>query len=190
MLHNKIIEENYNKLNDRLKYFIMQKVNDELTAEDILHDVFLKVHKSIDSLKDDSKLTSWIYQITRNAITDYYRTREITEDISSLNYSAEKVADDDAVKRIQPAVKRMLLSLPEKYRDALVETEYNGLTQSALAEKLNLSLPAIKSRVQRARKMLKEILLECCHFDFDKFGTIIDFYPHCCNECSSCEASC
>ena len=75
--------------------------------------------------------------------------------------------------------------MPEKYKQAIILTEYEGLTQK-LAEKLGLSLSGAKSRVQRARLKLKELLLNCCHFELDRFGNILEYHhkSKACNFCS------
>ena len=61
-----------------LYQFIRNRVPDAHIAEDILQDVFLKIHTHIDTLRTPDRLTSWIYQLTRNAIADYYRSRRPT----------------------------------------------------------------------------------------------------------------
>jgi len=73
----------------------------------------------------------------------------------------------------------MVKSLPEQDRQALVLTEYQGLTQKEYGERLGLSFSGAKSRVQRAREKLKQMLLECCHFELDRRNHIIDYQPHC-----------
>jgi len=73
----------------------------------------------------------------------------------------------------------MVDSLPADYRQALLLTEYQGLTQRELAQKLGLSVSGAKSRVQRAREKLKAMLLDCCHFEFDRRGKVIDYQPNC-----------
>ena len=64
----------------------------------------------------------------------------------------------------------------------------DGARRSApLAERLGLSLSGAKSRVQRAREKLKQQLLECCHFELDRRGHIIDYQPRCqCCETAAC----
>ena len=85
----------------------------------------------------------------------------------------------------------MVESLPADYREALILTEYEGLTQRALAERLGLSFSGAKSRVQRAREKLKAMLLDCCHFEFDRFGKIIDYQPNCaCCTDQGCSSEC
>ena len=81
------IEELWLKLGNKLKAFILSKVHDETTADDILQEVFLKIHSKIDTLNDDTKIQSWIYQITRNLVVDYFRS--IKKDRQQLLYPFE-----------------------------------------------------------------------------------------------------
>ncbi len=57
----------------KLRSFIYSKIPDKAATEDILQEVFIKIHLKIGTLKDDAKLKPWLYQITRNLIVDYYR---------------------------------------------------------------------------------------------------------------------
>ena len=74
----------------------------------------------------------------------------------------------------------MIDEFPEPYRQALLLTDVQGLSQKQLAEQQGLSLSGAKSRVQRARDKLRDLLLQCCHFEFDRRGGIVDYYEHCC----------
>ena len=174
-----------------LHQFIQRRVRDPHSAEDILQDVFLKIHTHIDTLRTQERLTSWIYQITRNAIADYYRAQRPTTELSETLPVVEEVVDDDVVRELSPCVSAMVAALPEAYREALRLTEYQGLSQKALGEQLGISFSGAKSRVQRARAKIKEQLLDCCHFQFDRAGRIIDYQSRraCCasEEHSSCE---
>ena len=170
-----------------LQQFIRRRVSDEATAEDVLQDVFLKIHLHGEGLKDVKKLESWIYQITRNAIIDSYRGSRPTTTLEAAEVLdlPEELPDDDIVSELLPCVRAMVRSLPELDRQALVLTEYQGLTQKELSERLGLSFSGAKSRVQRAREKLKQQLLECCHFELDRRGHIIDYQPR----CHSCETA-
>jgi RNA polymerase sigma-70 factor (ECF subfamily) len=164
-----------------LQQFIRRRVSDDATAEDLLQDVFLDIHQHIDTLRDVRKLESWIYQVTRNAIIDYYRSKRATTTLvepEALQLS-EELPDEDVVTELFPSVRAMVMSLPARDRQALILTEYQGLTQKELAERLGLSLSGAKSRVQRARKKLKQQLLACCHFELDRRGHVIDYQPRC-----------
>jgi RNA polymerase sigma-70 factor, ECF subfamily len=175
-----------------LKQFILKRVSDEQNAEDILQDVFLKIHTRIDTLRDEEKLQSWIYQIARNVIADYFREHKATVALSeALLLPEEPVVDDDVVKDLLPSVRTMVDSLPDEYRQALLLTEYEGLTQRELAERLGLSFSGAKSRVQRAREKLKAMLMDCCHFEFDRLGKVIDYQPKCaCCTNQECGSGC
>ncbi len=164
-----------------LYQFIRKRVDDEAVAEDLLQDVFLKVHQHIGALKEVKKLESWIYQITRNIIIDYYRGKMPTTTLEepAVLQLPEVLPDDDIVTELLPSVHAMVRSLPEQDRQALILTEYQGLTQKELGERLGLSFSGAKSRVQRAREKLKQQLLECCHFELDRRGHVIDYQPRC-----------
>jgi RNA polymerase sigma-70 factor, ECF subfamily len=170
-----------------LQQFIRRRISDEATAEDVLQDVFLKIHQHVEALKDVKKLESWIYQITRNAIIDSYRSSRPATSLESDEVLdlPEELPDDDVVSELLPCVRAMVKSLPEQDRQALVLTEYQGLTQKELSERLGLSFSGAKSRVQRAREKLKQQLLECCHFELDRRSHIIDYQPR----CHSCETA-
>ncbi len=174
----------YTSLNKVLRQFIIKRVNEKEAVEDILHEVFLKIHNNISSLKNPNKVESWVFQITRNSIIDYYRSRkgsiEMEEDVIKVNDDCE----DDTHLKASEGITEFVLQLPEIYKQAILLTEYEGLTQKQLAERVNISLTGAKSRVQRARKMLKDMLLNCCHFEYDKYGTVIDYHKVCCC-CSS-----
>jgi len=76
--------------------------------------------------------------------------------------------------------------LPPENCEALCMTEIEGLSQIEYAQKVGISYAAAKSRVQRSRKMLRDMLMNCCHYQFDKYGTVLDITPNksCCCCCS------
>lgn len=173
-------EKVWEEFHTGLRRFILRRIPDEQSAEDVLQDVFLKIHARIDTLKDEERLQSWMYQIARHTVADYFREHKATLALTeALDLPDEPAIDDDVVKQLIPSVKAMVQSLPEAYRQALILTEYEGLTQRELAEKLGLSLSGAKSRVQRAREKLKAMLLDCCHFEFDRLGKVIDYQAKC-----------
>ena len=174
------LESVWDQFSDRLRSFIRARVADEDAVEDILQDVFVRIHAKVGTLQDLGKLESWLYQITRNVIIDYYRSRRPTEQLPETLGSSEEVYEEALVTRLASDVREMVEALPEPYREALVLTSYEGLSQKELAKRLGLSYSGAKSRVQRARERVKDMLMTCCHFEFDRRGTVIDYYDHCC----------
>ena len=165
----------YLKYRDRLYSFIFGRVNDPNITDDILQNIFLKIHTKIDTLKDHEKLESWIYQITRNAIIDYYRTNKKLDELPD-SYT-EPVPDSDPKEReeISSWLRPMIENLPDKYRETLLLSEIKGISQKEIAKKIGLSLPGTKSRIQRGRSLVKKTLLKCCHFEFDRRGRVLDY---------------
>jgi RNA polymerase sigma-70 factor (ECF subfamily) len=177
------------QLHDDLRQFISSRVVDG-DAEDILQDVFLKIHAQIGTVRDEQKLVSWAYQITRNAIADYYRSQQPYIALPET-LAVDEDNDTDLSTEFAPCLQPMIDDLPDKYREALLLTEYEGLTLQNAADTLKLSLSGAKSRVQRGRELLKRSLLQCCHFEFDRRGRMIDYYPYCnCCEGNRPDQSC
>ena len=168
-------EEVWEEFSDRLRSFIRTRVASDVDADDLLSDVFMKVHTRIDGLRDDERIASWLYRITRNTVIDHYRRRRENTDL--LDLPEPEMSERDAEQTIAGDLRGMVDDLPDKYRQALLLTEFEGLTQVEMADKLGLSVSGAKSRVQRARGMLRDELLACCHFEFDRRGHMIDFTP-------------
>jgi RNA polymerase sigma-70 factor, ECF subfamily len=182
---NATLEHIWNEFAHKLGQFIRVRVSDPATAQDILQDVFLKIQKRLGQLKDPTKLEGWIYLMTRNAIIDHYRKRKEMVELPE-NLPAEPDGHDGEVDELKAAFRRMIYSLPEPYREAVVLTEFDGLTQQELATHLGISLSGAKSRVQRGRAQLKEMLHECCTFEFDRRGKVIDCTPRANAGCDEC----
>jgi RNA polymerase sigma-70 factor, ECF subfamily len=189
-----ITEQAWEAFHAPLHQFIRRRVADEAAAEDLLQEVFLKIHQQGANLRDARRMESWIYQIARNLIIDYYRShhhRLTALDDGEVLDLPEEFPDDDIVSELLPCVRAMVLALPEQDRQALILTEYQGLTQKELGERLGLSFSGAKSRVQRARERLKQELLACCHFELDRRGHILDYQPRCnCCDDASPTANC
>lgn len=175
------LESVWSQFSDQLRSFISTRVSDAQTAEDILQEVFLRIHANVGTLKDPSKLQAWIHQITRNAIIDHYRAQRPISELPEDLASGEDTYDEHLIASLAADVREMADALPEPYREAFMLTAYGGLSQKQLAERLGVSYTGAKSRVQRARQKIWDMLMTCCHFEFDRRGMVIDYHqPHCC----------
>jgi RNA polymerase sigma-70 factor (ECF subfamily) len=160
----------WTKTQQELKNFVYKKVRDKALADDIVQDVFIKVHTKLGQLKDSEKVSGWIYQITRNTITDYYRSKSKNISSHDLDWDSDHQMLNECVSG---CLQEMLLTLPEKYREAIALTEIENLSQTHLAERLNISYSGAKSRVQRARQMLREKMEEQYNIKMDAYGNVI-----------------
>jgi RNA polymerase sigma-70 factor, ECF subfamily len=165
--------------------FILNRVNDPLLAEDIVQDVLMKAYQGLDLLKDREKILPWLYQITRNTIVDAYRQRRPTADLDESLIVQEMNLDQETRQELACCILPLVKQLPPRYRQAVMWSEIEGLTQQEVALKQGLSLSGAKSRVQRGRKILKTMLLACCHIDFDHRGSMTNYEPQqACGHCS------
>jgi RNA polymerase sigma-70 factor (ECF subfamily) len=162
----------------RLKKFIVKHVQNDHDAEDILQEVFYKIHTNVRHLNEQDKLQTWVFRITRNAISDHYRRRVTkTEPLDALKDAPGGAVAPDIPTYMDVCVKPLIRLLPPKYCEALLLTEFEGLTQQELADRLGISLSGAKSRVQRAKEQLKELLLSCCTLEKDHLGNIMGSLP-------------
>jgi len=160
----------WDTLHDELVAFVYARTKDKATAKDIVHDVFLKVHAKFEQLKDQEKISAWIYQITRNTITDYFRSKSKNISPHDIDWDSDDQVLNECVAN---CLHDMLLTLPEKYRQALELAELRNLSQTELALRLQISYSGAKSRVQRARQMLKEKMDASYRIEVDSYGNVI-----------------
>jgi RNA polymerase sigma-70 factor, ECF subfamily len=171
-----------------LKQFVINRTGDPLAADDIVQDTFIKIHLNIKNLRDDERIKPWVYQITRNAIVDYYRRERPFEELPFDHPSTEE--EIEISTELASCIKPMIEQLPLKYREALTITELQGYTQVQLSMQLGISLSGAKSRVQRGRLKLKELILACCHVNIDLLGHIQDYEIKDRLQTESCSNSC
>lgn len=178
------MEEIWREYHIALRAFIRRRVADEATSDDILQEVFLKVHDGLASLKDETKLKGWLYRTTRNAILDHFRARKPVMEIPEWLAQPEAEPSETARQELARCLRPMIRQLPEKYREAIELSELQGLAQREVAELQSISLSGAKSRIQRGRALLKEMLAECCRLEFDHQGRLSDYQRR--KKCDSC----
>lgn len=157
-----------------LYHYIFKRVKDRELAEELLQEVLLKVYNFCLSKSGVRNIRSWLFQIAHNTIIDMYREMEkvnTTSDFPILTEEDENLAFRDALHYILP----MIEFLPKSYARPLIMADIEGMKQTKIAEVLGLSLSATKSRIQRARDLLKAEFVTCCHFETDRNGNLITF---------------
>jgi RNA polymerase sigma-70 factor (ECF subfamily) len=191
------VTEIWQQVHDNLRAFIGKRVANDAEAEDILQEVFVRIHRRLDSLNDPRRIVSWVYQITRHAIIDHYRASGkrlerpvgLAGELEALPASApvNEPAEDSGERRAELAgcLRPMIAHLSQDYREAVTLVELDGLTQQAAAKRIGLSLSGMKSRVQRGRRQLKRMLDDCCLIQLDGRRGVADFEARA-PECSPC----
>lgn len=158
------------KYKSGIKYYILKKVKNEELANDLSHEVLMKIYNSCCSSTKIRNVKSWMFQIAHNTTIDYLKkqnkyTDEVPENHESDAYDVYQEAND--------LVKPLIQLLPVKYRVPLQLSDIDELKQKEVAEKLKLSLTATKSRIQRGRNLLKEKIIECSNLEKDESGNLI-----------------
>lgn len=168
------IKDIWTDLNEELFLFIKSKIKDEEIAKDILQEVFLKIQLKLEQLNDTSKLTSWVYQITRNTIIDHYRKP------SSKNTSIKDIDIPEDEKdsfeyiKLTNCIHQKINTLTTEHKQAIELAYFKEYSQKELAKYLNISYSGTKSRVQAARSVLKQKIIDCPNVESDKTGKLID----------------
>lgn len=157
--------------------FIASRTSDSQEAHDLVQEVFLRAARLENGLCGVNNRRAWLFHVARNLLIDRYRLAkdEIPlDDELGVAEGAEEVAPVDMLSQCLP---RVLSELSPEDREAITLCDIEGLSQQALADRLGLTLPAAKSRVQRARRRLREQLVTACQVEFDEAGHVCCFVP-------------
>jgi RNA polymerase sigma-70 factor (ECF subfamily) len=167
------IENAWNQYNERLLYFIRTHVQSPEDAEDILSKVYLKLAQQTEASRVPQKLTSWLYRVAKNTIIDFYRTRKSTEVITDS--SIAEVPERQAISTLSECILPIIEELPETYRLPILLSEIHEKKHKDVADELGLSLAALKSRIVRGRKKLKQLMAKRCTYYYDENGRLVDY---------------
>ena len=170
----------WQEYSDRLRQFLLSRVKNPADVDDLLQEILLKTHQHLNTVQKPEKLLSWLFQIARNTLIDYYRKSSVEtsrQDIvkGAMLTDSEPEQYEQVRRELTNCIQPFLNQLPDKYREALERVDLQGVSQKELAKELGLSYSAVKSRVQRGRSLLKEKFHQCCHYQLDVRGNLIDY---------------
>ena len=167
-----IVTQSWQDSSQELLRYIVSKIHIKEDAEDILQDVYIKTIQKVATLRPDTNLNAWLYTVTKNAINDYFRLkqRKPMDELgdNQLSDSVSENSKNDGFCCLDPHINE----LPEKYRQVIILSEIEGKKHQEIADTLNLSLSAIKSRVVRGREMLKDKFISCCKYHVNDEGKL------------------
>jgi RNA polymerase sigma-70 factor, ECF subfamily len=157
----KVIETIINTYDEKLRFFAYRFVQDWELVGDIMQEVYLKVYKFINILISDSAIKSWLYSITANQCKDYLRTTYsritiLTDDFESLVGNMNSVEIKVIERWENRELQNVINSLPKHYRDPLILKYFYYYNYIEISEKLNISIQCLKSRIHRAKKMVRD----------------------------------
>ncbi|MDP1767598.1 MAG: RNA polymerase sigma factor SigZ [Nitrospirota bacterium] len=177
----------WDEVQSGLHGFIRKRVTDEAAAEDLSQEVFIRMQRGLEGLKDQSRLLPWIYRIARHVIIDYYRVQDthperpagLASDLETLypaSLTVRSSEDSGQLRReLAGCLRPMIARLSEDYRQAVTLIDLEGLAQHEAAARLGLTVSGMKSRVQRGRRQLREMLEACCAIALDRRRGVADY---------------
>jgi RNA polymerase sigma-70 factor, ECF subfamily len=190
-------EQIYAEYRPKIHRFLMGMVG-EYEAEDLTQEVFIKVNLALDTFRGDSKLSTWIYRIATNAALDRLRSptfqrfegkcaaspavteeeAENDEEELSREKNIPPVEQQADRKSMNECILGFVNSLPETYRTALVLSEFEGLSNSAIADILGVTIDTVKIRLHRAREKLKVMLAQNCGVEWVEGNEFVPELKH------------
>ncbi len=152
-----------------IRNFIRSKVKDDQVVDDLIQETFVKVHLNKDTLRDDTKIKSWVFTIARNTIYDFFKENKY------LNTPVvEKISEEiENIHTEKDCLPGLINNLPKKYGEALFLSDIVGMKQKQIAQQLDMPLPTVKSQVQRARKLIIQGYMKCCNYTLNEKGKLV-----------------
>jgi RNA polymerase sigma-70 factor (ECF subfamily) len=174
-----LLEDRWTETLDRLGAYIAARVSDRETAADITQNVLVRGIAS-GSLATADNPIAWLYRSAHNAVIDHYRTRRSHDHLDQHpEQPSEDGAEDNrpnaATRELARCLQPLILALEPIYRDAVTRVDLDGQTHQLAADELGITVSGMKSRVQRGRRQLKELLTGCCAVRVDHAGAVADY---------------
>jgi len=158
-------------------------------VDDVVQDVFVRVSRGLNQLRGSERPEAWILAITRKTIANFYRKRQRQLPAASGEAGPEAsdesapqpgnlsryAGEHDVHEEVLSLLRPMADEIAEPYRTALIKADFENVSQRQLAHELGLSESGLKSRVQRARKLLGGVLQRCCEVEFGGEGRAVAF---------------
>ncbi|MFN3545453.1 MAG: RNA polymerase sigma factor SigZ [Thiobacillus sp.] len=161
-----------------LRAWLRRRLGNAHDAEDMLQDLFLKAMRQDKQFCEIANARAWLFEVARNALADRLRLKK--EQVELPDDLVAEHEETPAVESLSACLPRVLSELSDEDREAITRCDLEGMTQEEYARLKGLSLPGAKSRVQRARRRLREKLTAACQVRFDAAGNVCCFSPRGC----------
>jgi RNA polymerase sigma-70 factor (ECF subfamily) len=156
----------------RVVHLVSRLLNDRVVSEDLAQEVFIRVHLHRRNYRTGSKFSTWLFTIAANLAKNEIRRRKRRKNWTSLDEMQEQLQDaslqfadpkankevDLEREQLSGVVGQAIATLPERYRTALVLRDIDGLAYEEISQILKIPGGTVRSRINRARLMLKRKL--------------------------------
>jgi len=154
-------------------------------AEDLVQDIFIKALQAHQDGRRINNLAGWFYATARTTLVDYLRATKNRFAALDENLVTEDNPDLQLHHELSDCLRPFIEQLPSTYRDTMIAMEFQHTPMRTLADSENVSISAIKSRAARARKMLKQSVLDCCRVEMEN-GIVSDYRKKTTASCKQC----
>lgn len=170
----------------QLQAFVRRRIADPHEADDVVGTILVRIHRGLHEVNDKDRVTAWVFRIARNAIIDSHRRKarsreQLEATLDDLGPQRADGGDDaepsSALRELAACMRPLLGGLSAEQRRAVQLTDLDGLTQAQAAALEGVSVSGVKSRVQRGRHRLAQLLGECCVLTLDGRGLPMDYTP-------------
>lgn len=170
-----VLDQVWQEYRAALKAFLHTKVSNPDDVDDLLQEVLLKSFINLKNLKDASSIKAWLFQIANHSVIDFYRKNATKTETQVKEEDGDEVLENTIKADLSPCVLPFIRALPEAQAELLKAIELTGISQKSYAEQQGVPYSTLKSQVKKARSDLKVLFDQCCHFQQDKFGNLIEF---------------
>ncbi|SHO56575.1 sigma-70 family RNA polymerase sigma factor [Vibrio quintilis] len=162
-----------------LYHWLLKQCGDQDLAFDLLQETFLRALKQDKAFCSIQNQQAWLFRVARNLLTDEQRKNiRFTPDAESTFNTLEDIAEElPPVDSLAQCLPKALGKMSPADRAVIEACDLQGMSQQHYAASHDLTLPAVKSRIQRARLRLKEILKNQCRIRFDENQKVCCFFP-------------
>lgn len=165
----------WQQYHDELQHFLLAQLRDPDDAEDLLHELFLKLINRRDAGQPLQQPRAWLYRVARNALIDRHRAQHPTETLPDTLASESK--ETPVIDQLDHCLLRNLAEMADEERLIIEQCDLQGVPQQQFADQHQLTLSATKSRLQRARRKLRTAIVRNCQVGFDDIGHVCCYTP-------------
>jgi len=171
--------EIYNQHYIKVRKFILALVKDEWVADDLIQETFIRIQENLDSIKDPSRISSWIFRVAYNLCQDHFRQSRKSPNKESIGREKMESFKEAPIPKVleqrqmAQCVQNHMNLLPESLRTVLILYDIMDFSHQEIAEILGMTVKNTKVRLHRARKRLKAILEAQCAFEVDERNVLI-----------------
>jgi len=163
----------------RVRKLVLVLVRDQWIADDLTQETFARAQDRLNDLRDESKVSSWLFRIAYNLCQDHFRNKSKSPIADPSHPQEMETAEESPTEKqfeqheMGVCVQREIDRLPEPLRTVIILSDMMEFNYREIADLLGITVENVKVRVHRARKKLKTLLEQKCMFETDERNVLV-----------------